>query len=80
MKSDRPHVLVRHTNCEREYCSICDGGLSLCEVCGGAEGSMPTECPGERMSGDQIDAVYAGNLDFVDNEWKEQSAWPSRSP
>jgi hypothetical protein len=45
-------------------CPICDGGLSLCTVCGGAEGSMPTDCPGHRMQAEVSDAVYAGEVDY----------------
>lgn len=56
------------TICEGR-CNICDGGLALCKVCGGAEGSLPKECPGSRMTSDQEDAVYAGTLDFVGGKW-----------
>ena len=47
-------------------CNICDGGLSLCTVCGGAEGSMPTACPGYKLTREQLDDIYAGKLDFLD--------------
>ena len=46
-----------------------DDELANCEVCFGAEGSLPTDCPGEPMTGEQQDAVYAGTLDFIDGEW-----------
>jgi hypothetical protein len=42
-----------------------------CGVCGGFEGSLPTECPGY-MIGDRADEVYAGKIDFIDGEWKNQ--------
>jgi len=45
------------------------GGLAWCKVCGGAEGSLPTHCPGEHMERRVEDRVYAGVLDFVDGEW-----------
>jgi hypothetical protein len=48
---------------------ICDGGLALCEVCGGLEGGLPTECPGEQMSMDTQDKVHAGELDFRNGQW-----------
>ena len=44
-------------------------GLAHCKVCGGAEGSLPTDCPGERMTQLQEDAVYQGWLDFKDGVW-----------
>lgn len=41
-----------------------DDDLSHCKVCGGAEGSLTTLCPGRRMTNDEEKAVYAGKLDF----------------
>lgn len=46
-----------------------EDGLSHCKVCNGAEGSLPTHCPGTRMSADTDDQVYAGVLDFRDGRW-----------
>lgn len=43
--------------------------LSLCKVCGGAEGAMPTDCPGEALSGQQMDDIYAGRLDYRGGAW-----------
>lgn len=48
-----------------------DRGLHLCDVCGGAEGSLTTDCPGVKMTAEQSDAVYLGDLDFVDGEWRK---------
>jgi hypothetical protein len=31
-------------------CQFCDGGLFACTVCDGAEGSLPTDCPGTPSS------------------------------
>lgn len=50
-------------------CNICDGGLSNCLVCCGAEGSLPTECPGEKMSFERQEMVYKEQLDFRGGEW-----------
>lgn len=50
-------------------CMFCDGGLSSCTACGSFEGATTTECPGSRMTQEQIDAVYAGTLDFRDGQW-----------
>ncbi len=60
---------MKHTlhKCDDENCHICP--LSLCTVCGGAEGSLPTECPGSRMPEKIEKAVYAQTLDFKDNRW-----------
>lgn len=45
-------------------CIFCDGGLFLCTVCKGFEGTLPTDCPGVKMTEGQSDAVYAGMLDY----------------
>jgi hypothetical protein len=50
--------------CDNASCMICIGGLSLCKRCGGGEGSLPTNCPGVRMTKEQEDKVYAGELDY----------------
>jgi hypothetical protein len=47
-------------------CQFCDGGLFSCTVCGGFEGSLPTDCPGARMNEVQQDDVYAGRIDYRD--------------
>lgn len=39
--------------------------LFCCRTCGGAEGSLPTDCPGERMDSSAQDAIYAGDLNFI---------------
>lgn len=46
-----------------------DDGLVYCKTCKGKEGSLPTDCPGQRMTELQGDAVYAGWLDFKDGVW-----------
>ncbi len=51
-------------------CHICDGGLSHCLRCGGAESSLPKECPGRHMVQKEIDMITAGHLDFVGGKWK----------
>lgn len=45
-------------------CMFCDGGLFSCTVCGGFEGSLPTDCPGVLMTQVQNDLVYEGKIDF----------------
>lgn len=63
------HVLKTHKNCSDYHCPICMGGLAICEVCNGAEASLPTECPGVRMSPEVEAAVQAGSLDFANGQW-----------
>ena len=48
---------------ESDSCQACV--LAYCKVCGGAEGSLPTDCPGERMPHELEDRVYAGDIDYT---------------
>ena len=50
-------------------CGICEGALSSCDVCKGAECSLTTECPGIAMIGEVQDAICRGDLDFKDEKW-----------
>lgn len=50
-----------------------DDGLLHCMVCSGAEGSLPIECPGRRMTDSEQDAVYAGQLDFLNGAWDRRA-------
>jgi hypothetical protein len=56
-----------------EKCDKCNhdshDDLFLCTVCGGAEASLPTECPGRKMTSMEEDAVQAGKIDFKNGEW-----------
>lgn len=56
-------------SCSDSECNVCRGGLALCTVCGGAEASMPTDCPGVHLSSDTLDGIQSGEIDFVDGEW-----------
>jgi hypothetical protein len=72
---NRSHTYLVHApgQCpEDRHCSICDGGLSLCTVCHGAEGTLPAECPGVKMTDEQQRAVYAGEINFTNGEWTRQ--------
>lgn len=60
------HVL--HT-CNREGCFICNGVLAQCIVCGGAEATLPTECPGVQMTQEQQDAVQLNQNDYINGSW-----------
>lgn len=48
---------------------FCDGGLFSCTRCGGFEGTLPSQCPGEKMTSEQETGVYAGRLDFREGAW-----------
>lgn len=61
-------------SCNAESCFICEGGLADCVVCGGAEASLPTECPGSQMHSAVADQVQSGAFDFVDGRWVHKRA------
>jgi hypothetical protein len=63
------HIFETHTNCHRTHCEVCDGGLSICTVCGLIEGSLTTDCPEKDSWLQYGDAVYAGEVDFRDGKW-----------
>lgn len=63
------HIFEKHTNCQKEHCNICDGGLSVCTVCKGAEGDLTTECCGHFVSDIFRQQVYNGKIDFIDGKW-----------
>lgn len=52
---------------------LCDGGLAVCTTCGGGEGSLPTDCPGERMQACVEVDVYRGTLDY-----RRRHGWEER--
>lgn len=66
---------LEECNCGSDCCAICVGGLSICKNCGGVEGSLPSECPVQRMTSEQEDAVYDGRLDYCNGEWVQESRW-----
>lgn len=54
-----PHTWHR---CDEEHCPRCRGGLYSCEVCGAAEGELLHDCPGRRLSEDELAACYRGDV------------------
>ena len=74
VQEPRQHQPVEHDNCTRPSCPICDGGLVVCTVCNGTEGSLPTECPGEAMTEEQQESIIRGGVDFVGGRWVDHSA------
>lgn len=72
-----PHVYETHTDCRRDHCVICDGGLAHCTVCGGFEGSLTTDCAGRRVTGEEIRRIYdVGDLDYRDGGWVDLPNFP----
>lgn len=63
------HAFVVHTNCSIRNCPICEGGLHLCSVCGGAESSLTTDCPDKKIPGWLETAVSNAYMDFVGGKW-----------
>ncbi len=67
----RDHTQFKCT-CEEPNCQFCEGGLYVCTVCKGGEGSLPSECPGRKMTSMEQDAVYDGKLDFRSGRWQNR--------
>lgn len=65
-KTDSGHVdyVCPGDHDDGRSCMFCDGGLFACARCDSFEGATTTHCPGRKMTADQHDAVYAGDLDF----------------
>lgn len=55
---------------EERPCMFCDGGLGACTRCDAFEGAWPDHCPGQRMTSEQSEAVYAGELNYRDGAWR----------
>ena len=47
--------------CSCEHCS-----LAVCAVCGGAEGTLTTDCPGIKVPYERHQEVFETNLDYTD--------------
>lgn len=56
-------------HCALPECIVCVGGLFECEVCGGAEGDLLTNCPGRKMTEEERDNVILGILDYRNGAW-----------
>lgn len=63
------HVWETHRNCRKEHCVVCEGGLSICMICGCIEGSLPTDCPGIECWKTHGDAIYDDYIDYIAGEW-----------
>jgi hypothetical protein len=54
--------------CGERSCNIC-GGLAVCVVCGGAEVTLTTHCCDEALTGEQLEAIGRGNLNYASGKW-----------
>lgn len=68
------HVRYEHVNCRNETCGYCLGGLFTCAVCGASEGELPTDCPGVKMTTQQLDETYRGLLNYKGTKWVRSKA------
>ena len=69
----KEHTWAVHKDCGNWSCPICVGGLGFCIVCGGAEGTLTTECCGRKITKEEEDRIYKqGNLDFRDGKWVDK--------
>lgn len=48
--------------CSCEHCS-----LAVCSVCGAGEGSLTTDCPGDKVDYDKQQEVFETNLEYTDD-------------
>lgn len=60
----RGHHWVRCRQPKCNGCMYCRGGLACCDRCGGAEGDLPTHCPGRRMNAAERIRISEGRLDY----------------
>jgi hypothetical protein len=68
----RKHTFYQ-CKCNKFGCQFCDGGLGLCTVCDGAEGTLTTECPGRKITKEEAAKIYNWkSLDFKDGQWVEK--------
>ena len=47
--------------CTCEHCA-----LAVCSVCGGAEGTLTTDCPGTPIATERLQEIYETPLDYTD--------------
>lgn len=53
------HRVELHEHCERQHCAICEGGLTVCTVCGALEGALLPTCPKRPLTYAEHSANYA---------------------
>jgi hypothetical protein len=45
--------------------------LAHCKICGGAEGTLPTDCPCYRIPMSMQQLVWDRKIDFIVDQWVE---------
>lgn len=71
------HTFYTSTDCPNKDqwcdCWICkqvtEGGLAICKVCNCSEGTLTTDCCGEKVPMKKQDEIYAGKIDYINGEW-----------
>jgi hypothetical protein len=57
----------RNTDPSTPGCGVCEHCcLAVCSVCGGAEGTLTTDCPGVKVGAERQEEIYETNLDYTD--------------
>lgn len=46
-----------------------EDGLAHCKICGGAESSLPKDCPGRKLSEMEEDQITNRQLNFISGQW-----------
>lgn len=62
------HTFLKHKNCTDFNCPICEGGLSYCTTCKGAESGLTTDCCGYELTDQEQCAISCGD-DYKDKKW-----------
>lgn len=57
-----------NSQCTGANCNACN--LFICRVCGCAEGTLPTDCPGYEVADNVQDDIIAGKVDFKGGAWR----------
>lgn len=59
--------------CHCGDCYFCRSELTCCDVCGGFEGTLTTDCCGRRITKEEEHRIYnLGTLDFRNDQWVEK--------
>src|SRR5207244_4462062 len=62
-------------------CGLCEHCcLSVCSVCGGAEGTLTTDCPGTKISTEREEEICETSLDYTDARGWHLAESQRRSP
>ncbi len=71
------HKFLIHENCTKNNCLICDGGILVCIVCGGAEIELTEDCCERELTEDEKIKIAKKDIDFINGEWvkKRRLLW-----